>query len=298
MALTSDNLRGAAFMMVSMAGFVLNDTMLKSVADEVNLFQAIFMRGVFATALIGLVAWRTGRLFVRVARADRKVLALRLLGEIMGTICFLTALFHMPIANATAILQAMPLAVTFSAALFLGERVGWRRYLAIAAGFAGVMIIVRPGSEGFTAYSLWALTAVVFVTLRDLSTRRLSAALPTVFVTFCTALSITLVGGLISLGGYVVLGEGWRPVTPEIALHLGGAAVMLLLGYSFGVAAMRIGEIAVISPFRYSNLIWAILLGMAVFAEYPDFFTLLGAAIVVGTGIYTFYRERNLARTA
>jgi drug/metabolite transporter (DMT)-like permease len=296
MTFTSDNLRGAAFMMACMAGFVLNDTLLKSVAEDVNLFQAIFLRGLVATTLIGVVAWRMGALSVRVAPQDRRTLALRLVGEIAGTFCFLTALFHMPIANATAILQAMPLAVTLSAAVFLGEKVGWRRYLAIAVGFAGVMVIVRPGSEGFTVYSLWALLAVVFVTLRDLSTRRLSSALPTMFVTFCTALAITLAGALVSLGGLLTVGAGWRPVTPEIVLTLAGAAVMLLVGYSFGVAAMRVGEIAFVSPFRYSGLIWAILLGMAVFAEFPDFYTLLGAAIVVGTGTYTFYREQRLAR--
>ena len=147
----SENARGALYMMVAMAGFVCNDTMMKLASAELTLFQAVFLRGLMASALMAALAVARGELMHRVAPVDRRTLALRAVGEIGGTICFLTALFNMPIANATAILQAMPLAVTLAAALFLGERVGWRRYGAICAGFVGVLIIVRPGTDGFNA---------------------------------------------------------------------------------------------------------------------------------------------------
>ncbi len=292
MTFSSDNLRGAFYMMVSMAAFVLNDTLVKSVSGQVELFQVLLIRGIVATTLIALVAWRMKALFVRIAPGDRKILALRLVGELGGTLCFLTALFNMPIANATAILQAMPLAVTLAAAWFLGEAVGWRRYLAISVGFVGVLIIVRPGSEGFTVYSLWALASVGFITLRDLATRRLTRETPSIFVTLCTAFAITLMGAVGCIGG------AWQPVTGEVLIYLSLAAVLLLVGYVFSVMTMRVGEIAFVSPFRYSILIWALLLGVFVFGEFPDTLSLIGAAIVVGTGTYTFYREQRLARKA
>ena len=151
----SDNSRGALFMVICMAGFVLNDAMIKLVTQDISLFQAIFLRGILASLLIGALAWWRGQLFFRVSRGDGKMLALRVLGELGGTVCYLTALMHIPIANATAILQALPLAVTLGAAIFLKEPVGWRRYTAIGIGFAGVMVIVRPGAEGFEPRSGW-----------------------------------------------------------------------------------------------------------------------------------------------
>ncbi|HUF87164.1 MAG TPA: DMT family transporter [Thermohalobaculum sp.] len=286
----TDNARGALFMMVSMAGFVCNDTMLKLASAELTLFQAIFLRGIMATGLIAALALLRGELFHRVERRNVPILGLRMLGEIGGTICFLTALFNMPIANATAILQAMPLAVTLAAALFLGERVGWRRYGAICAGFAGVLIIVRPGTEGFNAYAFWAVAAVFFMVLRDVTTRQLTRAMPSTFVAFSTALSITLVGGVVSLF------QPWGTVTPASLGLLALAAVFLFTGYLFIVLAMRHGEVGFVSPFRYTILIWAIILGMVFFAEMPDAWMLAGSAIVVATGVYTFYRERIRAR--
>ena len=156
----SDNARGAVFMAICMAGFVLNDAMIKLVTQEISLFQAIFLRGILASLLIGALAWWRRQLFYRVSRGDGKLLALRIFGEMGGTVCYLTALMHIPIANATAILQALPLAVTLGAAVFLKEPVGWKRYTAIAVGFAGVLIIVRPGAEGFDGFALLAVIAV------------------------------------------------------------------------------------------------------------------------------------------
>ena len=163
----AENLRGAGLMMAAMAAFVLNDTLMKLVSANLNLFQAVFLRGIGTTILILLIAWWQDALHFRPARRDRRIMAWRTLGDMGQMICFLTALFHMPIANVSAILQSLPLAMTLAAALFLKEPVGWRRYCAIGAGFIGVLMIVRPGSEGFNVYSLIALTTVLFVVLRD-----------------------------------------------------------------------------------------------------------------------------------
>ncbi|HSF96988.1 MAG TPA: DMT family transporter [Thermohalobaculum sp.] len=288
MAPLSDNMRGAVYMMVCMAAFVINDALMKSVSGGLTVFQAMFLRGIAATTLVGLLAAYKGALLHRPAPGDGRLLVTRLVGEIGGTICFLTALFHMPIANATAILQSMPLAVTLGAALFLREPVGWRRYLAIAIGFSGVLVIVRPGAEGFNTYALFAVTAVAFMVLRDLSTRRLSRSVPSLFVAFTTAAAITLTGGAVSAF------QPWPEVPMTTVGTLAVAAGFLFVGYLFNVMTMRSGEIGFVAPFRYTILIWAILLGVVVFGEIPDSQMLAGSAIVVGTGVYTFYREQRL----
>ncbi len=286
MSRLTDNMRAAIFMMTSQAGFALNDAMMKLSSETLNLFQAIFLRGMIASVLIAVLAFRFGALRHRVVGRDRILIALRSLGEIGSTFCFLGALFNMPIANATAILQSVPLAVALGAALFLGEAIGWRRYLAIGIGFLGVIIIVRPGSEGFNAHALLALGAVGFMVLRDLTTRRLTAEVPSLLVTLISMTAITASAGLVSIL------EGWRPVEPAPAGFIALASVCLIVAVLFGVMTIRLGSIGFTQPFRYTLLPWAILFGILFFAEYPDGPMLAGSALVLGTGLFTFYRER------
>jgi drug/metabolite transporter (DMT)-like permease len=288
----TENMRAALFMMASMAGFALNDALIKTTAGDLPLFQSVFLRGLVATGLIALLAARAGVLRLRVAGRDGRLVVLRCVGEIGSTFCFLTALFNMPLANASAILQSVPLAVALGAALFLAEPVGWRRYLAIGIGFLGVLVIVRPGSEGFNVYALWAVAAVGFIVLRDLSTRRLSPDIPSLQVTLLAAAAITAAAGFASLFG------GWRPVAPIHAGALTLSALSLIVGYLFGVMTMRLGAIGFTQPFRYTMLPWAIMFGVLFFGEYPDAWMLVGSAIVVGTGLFTFYREQVVARLA
>lgn len=279
-------------MAVAMAGFVLNDTMMKLVFDDLDLFQAIFLRGLLVSLLIVPLAIRRGQLLYRPTRADARLMGLRVIGEIGGAVCFLSALVQMPIANATAIVQAIPLAITLAAALVFGEHVGWRRYSAITVGFIGVLIIVRPGAEGFTVYSFWAVAAVAFMVLRDLSTRRFTPGVPSLFVAFVTAILTA------AFAGAVALTRDWQPLQVEHLGLLSASAGFLFFGYLFSIKAMRVGEVAFVSPFRYTVMIWAIVLGIVVFGDIPDRWTLVGASIVVVMGIYTFYRERRLLRAA
>jgi S-adenosylmethionine uptake transporter len=286
----SDNTRGALLMMASMAAFALNDTFFKSVAGNVPFFQAILIRGVPTCVLLALAAWFSGAFKIAIPAADWRTIGLRTFGELGATICFLIALFNMPIANVTAILQTLPLAITLVGAVFFGETVGWRRYIAILIGFGGMLLIVRPGGDGFDIYALLALCAVGFVVIRDLSTRRLSRAIPSMVVALIAAAAIT------TMGGIGTLLSGWEPVALLSVGKLSMASIFIIGGYLLSVMVMRVGEIAVVSPFRYTALIWAILLGMIAFGEFPDGLTLLGSAIVVGMGVYTFYRERQVAR--
>ncbi len=290
MSQMSDNVRGAALMVGSMAFFVFNDALIKLAAGSLNIFQVMFLRGMLATALLALIAWKRRELFPRLARGEWRLVGYRMAGELGATLCYLTALFNMPIANATAILQSLPLAVTLGAAVFLGETVGWRRYLAILIGFAGVLIIVRPGSEGFNAYAIWALAAVAFIVLRDLTTRALATHVPSIFVAMAGSAAIMLAGMVLSPT------MDWQPVDLRSAQLLAAAAVFLVFAYLTSVMTMRVGEISFISPFRYTILLWAIILGVVVFGDIPDGWTLLGSAIIVAMGIYTFYRERKVYR--
>ncbi|MEM9062415.1 MAG: DMT family transporter [Pseudomonadota bacterium] len=282
----TDNAKGALWMSASMAGFVVNDALMKSLSGEVPLFQAIFVRGLFASTLIIAFAWVRGSLRFGFAPRDRKLVGWRMLSEVLTTCFFLSALFNMPLANAVAIIQAATFVVPLSAALFLGDQVGWRRYTAIAIGFVGVLMIVRPGGEGFNIYALAALAAVATITLRDLVTRQVSRAVPGLAVTVLTSLTITTLGGFGTAVGNSV------PVELAHVTVLAASSCFLLVGYYAGVEAMRIGEVGSVSPFRYTNLVWAIILGFAIFGDIPDALTLAGAAIIVASGLYTLHRQR------
>jgi drug/metabolite transporter (DMT)-like permease len=273
-------------MAAAMAGFTMNDAITKAVSSEMNFGEIMLVRGVVAIALIATLAWHQGAL--RPLRTlVMKPVALRVVGEVLGTVTFLAAIVHLPLANTAAIFQALPLAVTLGAALMFGEPVGWRRWLAIAAGFIGVLIIVRPGVEGFNQFSLFALISVFFCAVRDLATRRIPAQVPSLFITLVTTVTVTIAGAAI----IVPLG-GWTPPSSRALGLLTLAAVLLLIGYQCVIMALRSGDISAVAPFRYSALLWAMLLGYLVFGDVPDAMMVTGASIIVLSGLYAFYRER------
>ena len=286
----SSNLRGALFMSIAMVGFTANDSMTKAVSATMNMGQVMLLRGLFATVLILLLAWSRGAL-ANPRQALHPLVALRSASEALATIAFLIALAHIPLATTSAVLQALPLAVTMGAAIAFGEQVRWRRWAAIAVGFTGVLIIVRPGNDGFNAYALWALASVFFCTVRDLATKRLPESIPSLLVSSVTA-ALVMVCGAFLVGPM----GGWSPVSVESLGLLALAAVLLLIGYQCIIMAMRIAEISYVAPFRYTALLWAILLGYLVFGDVPDGPMILGAAIVVASGLYTLYRERVAGR--
>ena len=285
------NLRGAGFMCLAMAGFTCNDALVKAVSGVMNAGQIMLVRGVFTSLLVLLLARHFGAM-----RSFRLVLTpavgLRVVAEVGASITYIWALGHMQLANASAILQALPLAVTLGAALFLGEPVGWRRWLAIIIGFLGVLIVLRPGPEGFTWAALSVLASVVFAAIRDLCTRRIDPAVPSLFISVITATAITLTGAVL----VVPLG-GWQSMSMASLGLLAGASLLLLVGYQFIVLAMRNGEIAVVAPLRYTSLVWSIGTGMLFFAEKPDIWMVTGVAVIIGSGLYAFARE-NKRRTA
>ena len=282
----SENIKGAIFMSINMLAFVVNDAFMKFLFIDISIYQAIFLRGVITIPMLALMAVYRNQITFSVNKSDWKYIWLRVAGEVGAAVFFLSALAQIPLANVTAILQAVPLTVTMAAALFLRETVGWRRWLAIIIGFLGVTIIVRPGVDGFSVYSLYAIAAVFCVTIRDIATRKLSKDVPTSLVALITGVAITLYGAI------MLPSVAWIPLTATHWVLLTLAAIAIVFGYVFSVLAMRTGETSFIAPFRYTAMIWAIGLGIILFNDWPDNLTLLGTTIVIATGIYSFHREK------
>ena len=286
----SPNIRGILFMALAMASLTITDAITKLVSTEMNFGEIMLVRGVFAIALVASLA-RHQNALRPLPTLMMKPIALRLLGEVGGAILFMAAIVHLPLANTAAIVQALPLAITFGAALFLGEPVGWRRWLAIIAGFIGVLIVVRPGVEGFNQFSLLALSSVLFCAVRDLATKQAPLKIPSLFITLVTTVAVAITGAvmLVPLGG-------WRPPSGRALGLLAFAAILLLIGYQCIIMALRSGDISAVAPFRYSALLWAMLLGYLVFGDVPDAMMVMGSSIIVLSGLYTFYRERKRHR--
>ncbi|WP_439144081.1 DMT family transporter [Planktotalea sp.] len=289
----SDNAKGALFMMCSMAAFTFNDLFVKAIGTEVPLPQVLLLRGVLASVLIYFLARYLKALAWPEKAKDRWLIVLRSGAEVAAAYFFLTALLHMPFANVTAILQTLPLTVTLAAALVFKEAVGWRRMLAIVIGFGGMMLIVRPGTDGFTVHSIYVLIAVVCVTVRDLAARRLSKDVPSLTVTLVGAIFVTVFGGV----GAAITGE-WVDLTAVQIAMLAASAFFVIGGYVFSVMVMRVGEVGFTSPFRYTAMLWALLLGYVFFGEWPEPLTFVGAALIVATGVFTLYREAVAKRKA
>lgn len=277
-------------MTAAMAGFGFNDMLVKTATKTLATGEIILIRGTISTFLIFLLALHMGALRP-LKTALHPMLALRVLAEVTATFTYIYALGQLPLANAGAILQFLPLAVTLGAAIFLGEPVGWRRWGAIIAGFVGVLLIIKPGPDGFSLASLLALACVFAAAARDIATKRLPQGIPTVYVTLLTSFAVTAGAGL-----FITPLGGWQtPLLLDVGI-LALAAICLMVGYLALITAMRTGEISFIAPFRYTYMIWALALSFTVFGDLPDMFMIIGCAIVVASGIYTFYRE-NRRRT-
>jgi drug/metabolite transporter (DMT)-like permease len=268
-----------------MGTFTIGDTMTKYLLTQMNSGQYMFIRGIFATIAIGLLAWRNGAL--RNLSLDLMTV-LRVLGEVLATVTYIFSLGHLSQAFCSAVFQATPLVVTLGAVLFLNEKVGWRRWMCISFGLVGVIIIIRPGTDSSASLAAVGilLSSVCFAAMRDIATRRVPAHVPTLYLSTLTAGAIALTGG-----GLIHPMGGWQPVGIGPVLIMALAAGLLLVGYHFIIMAMREGEISFVSPFRYSSLLWAILLSTVVFHDAPDSYTIAGSILVVGSGIYMVYRE-------
>jgi S-adenosylmethionine uptake transporter len=286
----SDNARGALLMMASMAAFTFGDACVKALGGAMPLAQILVIRGIVASLFILALTLRLGQFTLRLPRREWALVGLRSMAELLSAVFFLTALFNMKLANVTALLQMLPLTVTLGSALFLREPVGWRRWIAIAIGFGGMVLIVRPGTEGFNIFTLSALAAVFCVTVRDLATRRMARETPSMMITLVGSVTV-----LTFAAGWSLFVD-WAPLNGPSGGLLLGASLFIIGGYTFSVLVMRVGEVGFVAPFRFTGLVWALILGWLVFGEWPEPQTLLGAAVIVATGLFTLWRETRRRR--
>lgn len=285
----SRNLLGITAVIGAGAAMTLADALAKIAVAETALGQVIAQRSVIACLILAIAGLVQRQIRWHPAIISPPVI-LRMLAEACAGISIVGAFGYMPIANATAILQIIPLVTTLAAAALFGERVGWRRWLAGIVGFVGVLLILQPGASGFTWWSLLAVLAMLAMSTRDLATSRIDRGVPTLLIGAVSAAGVALAGaGLASL-------TGWVPVTGRALVFTVASGFSLAVGFICLVVGMRNAEMSAVAPFRYFTLLWAILIGYLAWGEAPNSIAWLGIAVVIAAGLYAFGRERALAR--
>ncbi|SMY07633.1 DMT family transporter [Flavimaricola marinus] len=283
-----ENLRGALFMILAMALFAVEDMFIKLMSVDLPTGQILVILGLGGGLVFAVMAFlRRQTLWTR-ALLHRIVLA-RTAAEVIGTVGFVTALALTDITLASAILQALPLVVTLGAAFFLGEQVGIRRWSAIAVGFAGVLLVIRPGLDAFEPASLFAVQAVIALGARDLLTRVTPRQTTAEQMSIMAFLGIAVAGGALLL----TFDQSFAPVNARNATFAVATVLIGVIAYLTIVAATRTGDVGAVAPFRYSRIAFALVAGVLVFRERPDAATLIGAAIIVASGVYTLIRTRQ-----
>jgi drug/metabolite transporter (DMT)-like permease len=278
-ALHADNRRGVLAISLGMASFVANDTIVKYVSQGMPASQLILLRGLMACTLLSVIAHATGATRRIADVFDRRVMVRAGLDS-LGTITYLVSLFHIPLANATAINMATPLVVTVLAVLAFRERVHAARWGAIAVGFTGVLFVVQPRGPEFSGYALLCLVGTLFQATRDFATRLIDRAIPSMLVTLSTAMAVTVLAALWSVF------QEWQPLRPAQVGLLAAASVFLSGGYFLLTVAMRTGEMSLIAPFRYTGLVFAVALGYIVWGSVPDAWAWAGIALLLGAGLW------------
>ncbi len=276
-------------MVAAMACFIINDAIVKGVSASLPAAQLIFIRGLMATALVAVVA-RAGGVRLHWRELQHPWVGARAIVDALATFGYLISLFHLPIANATAINMAAPLFIAALAVPLLGERVDARRWMAIGVGFLGVLLIVQPRAEGFNGYALLCLGATFMHALRDLATRRIPASLPSLAITLATSVTVTV------MAGAATAVQGWVTPSGAALAWLALTSVFLASAYHLIVASTRQGDLSAIAPFRYSGLIFALVLGWLIWGDVPDPLAWAGIALLMGAGLDLLARERRRRR--
>ena len=278
-------------MILAMAGFAFEDLFIKLLSTYFPISEVIIILGFTGTFIFFIIALLQNAPIIHKDLLNKHVI-IRTICELLGAVFFVTAIALTPLSSATAILQIAPLLVTIGAVIFFKEKVGWRRWTAVFIGFIGVLLIVRPGFEGFMPASIFALLGSVFLAARDLATRAMQVKLPSVTIALYAFIAFGISGILIiPFNSSMVI-----PTSNQILYFIGASAFGVIAYYSL-VISSRIGEMSVISPFRYSRIVFAMLLAIIILEENPDSLTIIGASIVVASGLYTFVRETVLKKS-
>jgi drug/metabolite transporter (DMT)-like permease len=283
-----ENLRGILFMILAMAGFAFEDLFIKTLSAHLPVSEIIIILGSTGSIIFLIIALLQRAPIIHKDLLNRYVITRTVL-ELFGALFFVIAIALTPLSSASAILQITPLLVTIGAAVFFRENVGWRRWTAVLIGFIGVLLILRPGFGGFMPASIFALLGAMFLAGRDLATRAMEVKLPSVTIALYAFLAFGISGIFI-----MPFNSAMIALTSTDIMYFIGASIFGVIAYYSLVIASRIGEMSVISPFRYSRIVFAMLLSILVLKENPDSLTLIGATIIVVSGLYTFLRENVL----
>ncbi len=285
----SPNALGAIYMVIGSLGYVTNDALIRVATDEgLDVYQALCLRGIGMTALFAALLRVRGRVVSR-SQFSRPVFG-RVGAELVGTALFFAAIVNLEFANAQTILLIVPFAVTLAAAVVLGEAVSARQYVTVVAGFAGVICVVQPGTGAFSPWSLAVVVAAAALTFREFATRRVDDSIPAEFVAFVTAFAITVMTGALAVF------TGWNPINSTAAVVVAAACLCLVVGYVFTIQAVRVGDISVSAPFRYTTLLGAVVLGYVFFDEIPNVLTVIGCTIILASGMYAIRLEQAAKR--
>lgn len=257
--------------------YVVNDGLIRmGTEDGLDVYQALFLRGCGMVVILAIASR------VRNEQLDRRHLTrpllLRVAAEVVATATFFAALVRLDFANAQAILMLVPFAVTVVAAR-MGEGVSRRRYVLVALGFAGVVAVVRPTPSAFSPWTLLVIVSAAALVVREFATRRVESDMPPLPIALLTAVSITSTMGAISAF------TGWGAVTARAAVALVLACVCLVAGYLFVIETVRVGDLSVSAPFRYTSVVGAVAVGLAFFGESPDTLTITGCTLIVLAGV-------------
>jgi drug/metabolite transporter (DMT)-like permease len=280
----SNNQRGIAAICGCMAAYTVNDVLVKQILQHYPIGEVIFVRGVMSTLLIGAAAVALGQ--ARMLRlALSRLLIARSACDGLSTAGFIAALAHMPLANLAAVLQIAPLLITALSVALYREIVGWRSWAAIGTGFIGALFVIKPVPEAFNVWAIVGAASALFAALREIQTRRIGYRLPAIVVAFWGAVGITLFGTVFAAT------ETWIMFEAADLFQLFVAAVFVGLAIYLLAVGFRDVDLSVVAPFRYSYLLTSAIGGFIVFREWPDGFTVFGAVLIVGSGIYALHRE-------
>ena len=286
----SENTKGAFLISLAAACYVMSDIFMKFLSSETSMFQITYLRGLLVTFFLFSYCYMSEASFFIKEWRDRIVITIRSILEIIMTYAFLAALFNMNVANANAILQLIPLIVLLGSFIFLRQSPKTYEWIAVLVGCFGAVIIIRPGASDFNFFTIHALVAVFCLSARDLLTVRLNKNITSNVVAFYSALMLTVVSFLLSedtdLFGKV-----------DNSLFIVYTAIFVSIGYIASVSAMRYGEVTFVSPFRYTALLWASVMGFIFFGEIPKFSTLLGGSLIILAGIFIFYQSKDNKKT-
>ena len=284
--MNDSTLQPILFMVGSMALFSLEDFFIKLLSQTIPASEIMLIMGVLGSIFFISMAKAAKQPIFSRDLLDRHVI-IRTLGDLFGALFFVSAIVLTPLSSASAILQGTPLAVTAGAAIFLGENVGIRRWFAVAIGLLGIILIIKPGVSDFSPFSLLAVAAVICLSARDLATRAMKDTLPTLTISIYAFLALVVAGILATpFYGTFVWPDFRETKLFLIGITSGVAAYYLLVG------ATRYGDASLVAPFRYSRLIFAMILSIFILGERPDLLTWLGAFVVVISGYFIVLRER------